>query len=211
MAHATEAETEAAEETNFLSEENVDTTDSDTADAVSESTSEEVSTAEEEQQPSEEAVPTEEEVSEEAVSTQEASSTEENKESEPTSDAVETESVNVSEDNTAGEEATETSTEETSSEQGTTEEEVNEDEEMNLLAGSAYTLQKIETLPDNITTIKYASGDSNFDSFDVNAENDNPWKDATTIGEGDNTGSIPENCPLTSIEMSIYECIPPPK
>ena len=104
VAHATEAETEAAEETNFLSEENVDTTDSDTADAVSESTSEEVSTAEEEQQPSEEAVPTEEEVSEEAVSTQEASSTEENKESEPTSDAVETESVNVSEDNTAGEE-----------------------------------------------------------------------------------------------------------
>ena len=194
VAHATEAETEAAEETNFLSEENVDTTDSDTADAVSESTSEEVSTAEEEQQPSEEAVPTEEEVSEEAVSTQETSSTEENKESEPTStDTVETESVEVSEDNTAGEEATETSTEETSSEQGTTEEEVNEDEEMNLLAGSAYTLQKIETLPDNITTIKYASGDSNFDSFDVNAENDNPWKDATTIGEGDNTGSIPEN------------------
>ena len=106
VAHATEAETEAAEETNFLSEENVDTTDSDAADAVSESTSEEVSTAEEQQQPSEEAVPTEEEVSEEAVSTQEASSTEENKESEPTSDAVETESVNVSEDNTAGEEGT---------------------------------------------------------------------------------------------------------
>ena len=110
VAHATEAETEAAEEktsleeVGFLSEENVDTTDSDTADAVSESTSEEVSTAEEQQQPSEEAVPTEEEVSEEAVSTQEASSTEENKESEPTSDAVETESVNVSEDNTAGEE-----------------------------------------------------------------------------------------------------------
>ena len=110
VAHATEAETEAAEEktsleeVDFLSEENVDTTDSDTADAVSESTSEEVSTAEEQQQPSEEAVPTEEEVSEEAVSTQEASSTEENKESEPTSDAVETESVNVSEDNTTGEE-----------------------------------------------------------------------------------------------------------
>ena len=110
VAHATEAETEAAEEktsleeVDFLSEENADT-----ADAVSENTSEEVSTAEEqqsseEQQPSEEAVPTEEEVSEEAVSTQEASSTEENKESEPTSDAVETESVNVSEDNTAGEE-----------------------------------------------------------------------------------------------------------
>ncbi len=103
VAYATEAETEAAEETNFLSEENVDTTDSDAADAVSESTSEEVSTAEE-QQPSEEAVTTEEEVSEEVVSTQEASSTEENKESEPTSDAVETESVDVSEDNTAGEE-----------------------------------------------------------------------------------------------------------
>ena len=109
VAHATEAETEAAEEktsleeVGFLSEENAGTADSDAADAVSESTSEEVSTAEE-QQSSEEAVPTEEEVSEEAVSTQEASSTEENKESEPTSDAVETESVNVSEDNTAGEE-----------------------------------------------------------------------------------------------------------
>ncbi len=104
VAHATEAETEAAEETSFLSEENSDTEIADTADAVSESTSEEVSTAEEQQQPSEEAVPTEEEVSEEAVSTQEASSTEENKESEPTSDAVESESVDVSEDNTAGEE-----------------------------------------------------------------------------------------------------------
>ena len=104
VAHATEAETEAAEETSFLSEENAGT-----ADAVSESTSEEVSTAEE-QQPSEEAVPTEEEVSEEAVSTQEASSTEENKESEATStentEAVSTESVSTeaSEDNTAGEE-----------------------------------------------------------------------------------------------------------
>ena len=69
VAHATEAETEAAEEktsleeVGFLSEENAGT-----ADAVSESTSEEVSTAEE-QQSSEEAVPTEEEVSEEAVST----------------------------------------------------------------------------------------------------------------------------------------------
>ena len=115
VAHATEAETEAAEEktsleeVDFLSEENADTADSDAADAVSESISEEVSTAEE-QQPSEEAVPTEEEVSEEAVSTQEASSTEENKESEATStentEAVSTESVSTeaSEDNTAGEE-----------------------------------------------------------------------------------------------------------
>ena len=105
VAHATEAETEAAEEktsleeVGVLSEENAGT-----ADAVSESTSEEVSTAEE-QQPSEEAVPTEEEVSEEAVSTQEASSTEENKESEATStENTEAVSTEASEDNMAGEE-----------------------------------------------------------------------------------------------------------
>ena len=189
MAHATEAETEAAEETNFLSEENVDTTDSDTADAVSESTSEEVSTAEEEQQPSEEAVPTEEEVSEEAVSTQEASSTEENKESEPTSDAVETESVNVSEDNTAGEEETAVS-EETSTEQEATEEEVTEDEELNLLAATAYKLQKIDPMPANITTIKYLSSENEPTDFNADSEGTS-WKDAASIEDGgDNTGEI---------------------
>ena len=189
VAHATEAETEAAEETNFLSEENVDTTDSDAADAVSESTSEEVSTAEEQQQPSEEAVPTEEEVSEEAVSTQEASSTEENKESEPTSDAVETESVNVSEDNTAGEEETAVS-EETSTEQEATEEEVTEDEELNLLADSAYKLQKIDPMPANITTVKYLSSENEPTDFNANTEGGS-WKDAASIEDGgDNTGEI---------------------
>ncbi len=195
VAHATEAETEAAEEktsleeVDFLSEENADT-----ADAVSENTSEEVSTAEEqqsseEQQPSEEAVPTEEEVSEEAVSTQEASSTEENKESEPTSDAVETESVNVSEDNTAGEEETAVS-EETSTEQEATEEEVTEDEELNLLAATAYKLQKIDPMPANITTIKYLSSENEPTDFNADSEGTS-WKDAASIEDGgDNTGEI---------------------
>ncbi len=195
VAHATEAETEAAEEktsleeVGFLSEENADA-----ADAVSENTSEEVSTAEEqqsseEQQPSEEAVPTEEEVSEEAVSTQEASSTEENKESEPTSDAVETESVNVSEDNTAGEEETAVS-EETSTEQEATEEEVTEDEELNLLATTVYKLQKIDPMPANITTIKYLSSENEPTDFDADSEGAS-WKDAASIqDDGDNTGEI---------------------
>ena len=172
VAHATEAETEAAEETSFLSEENAGT-----ADAVSESTSEEVSTAEE-QQPSEEAVPTEEEVSEEAVSTQEASSTEENKESEPTSDTVETESVDASEDNTAGEEVVETVPVETETvsteaetvpvETETISEEIVEDEGIAVLADPITVTENKEGVT---STIEYAVADAAATSLDQFKDN----------------------------------------
>ena len=174
VAHATEAETEAAEETSFLSEENAGT-----ADAVSESTSEEVSTAEE-QQSSEEAVPTEEEVSEEAVSTQETSSTEENKESESTSDTVETESVDASEDNTTGEEVVETAPVETETvsteaetenvpvETETISEEIVEDEGIAVLADPITVTENKEGVT---STIEYAVADAAATSLDQFKDN----------------------------------------
>ena len=180
VAHATEAETEAAEEktsleeVGFLSEENAGT-----ADAVSESTSEEVSTAEE-QQSSEEAVPTEEEVSEEAVSTQETSSTEENKESESTSDTVETESVDASEDNTTGEEVVETAPVETETvsteaetenvpvETETISEEIVEDEGIAVLADPITVTENKEGVT---STIEYAVADAAATSLDQFKDN----------------------------------------